>query len=227
MAPNFVYVLFGYGTGNMAISILKIGPYLGNHCSWSKINSIWTPWGRKMVHVKLPTFFSNSMFHIQIFKFWKSACISKTAARRAKMSLILTHCGRKSIYATLGPFFKYQISCPNIMEIWKLVRISKPATRRAKWSLISASCGRKRLHMQVWDVSSNSRFHAQMWKFKNSASISETAARTHMIEQKWAQFQPPEVERVCATSQTTSVLPSLFVPKIGMQILHLPANSVF
>ncbi len=47
------------------------------------------------------------------------------------------------------------------------------------------------VHMQLWDVSSKSRFHAQMWKFKKSTSTSENAARRHMVEQKWAQFQPP------------------------------------
>ncbi len=91
-----------------------------------------------------------------------------------------------------------------------MVCIPKMAARRAKISLLFTPWGRKRVHMQLWDVSSNSRFHAQIWKFKKSASISETAARTHMIEQKLAEFQPHGVERVCATSGTTSVLPSLF-----------------
>ncbi len=36
---------------------------------------------------------------------------------------------------------------------------------------------------------------------------------TMMEEQKWAQFQPPGVERVCATSRTTSVVPSLYYAK--------------
>ena len=66
--------------------------------------------------------------------------------------------------------------------------------------------------MQVWDLSSNSAFHAQIWKFKNSASISETAASRHIEE------------RVYATSRT--VLPYLFYAKTDMQILNLPANSV-
>ncbi len=79
--------------------------------------------------------------------------------------------------------------------------------------------------MQLWDLSSNSGFHAQIWKYKQSASFSETAAPRHMIESMRAQFQPSGVERVYATRRT--VLSSLFYAKTGMQILNLPANSVF
>ncbi len=93
-----------------------------------------------------------------------------------------------------------------------MVHISKTAAHREKISLISTPCGRKGVHATLGRVF-KFMYHVQIWKFKKSTNISETAARTHMVEQKWAQFQPHGVERICATSRTTSVLPSLFYAK--------------
>ena len=45
--------------------------------------------------MQLLALFSNSMFHALMWQFWKSAHISETAARRAKISSISTPWGRK------------------------------------------------------------------------------------------------------------------------------------
>ncbi len=62
---------------------------------------------------------SNSRFHAQIWKFWKLARISKTAARRAKISLILTSSGRNRVLCNFRTCPQIPDSCPN-MEILKI-----------------------------------------------------------------------------------------------------------
>ncbi len=116
---------------------------------------------------------------------------------------------------------------PKYGNFEKWLPVSKTDVRRAKISFISTPCGRKRVHIQLWDLSSNSRFHAQIRKFKKSASISETAARRHMVWHKWAQFEPHEAERVCVTSRTTSVHPSLFLCQNLHADLEFACNFCF
>ena len=93
-----------------------------------------------------------------------------------------------------------------------MARISKTAARRAKISLVSTLQGRKRVYVQLWDLSSNSRFHAQIWKFWESARISKKAARrakTMSISIPWG------IKRViCATFINFYQWPSL-MPKYG------------
>ncbi len=80
-------------------------------------------------------------FHAQLWQFWKSARISETAARTAKISSILTLWGRKRVGATPGKA-KFQAQ---IWQIWKSVRISETASSRAKIGSISTIFGRKQV----------------------------------------------------------------------------------
>ena len=104
---------------NMAI--LKIGLYLGK-CSLQSKNKLnyMTPQGRKRVYVQRLDLLSATKFNAQIRQFWISACISETAAHRAKISSISTPCDRKKLYVQLlVNFGQLPISCPN-MAILKI-----------------------------------------------------------------------------------------------------------
>ncbi len=62
------------------------------------------------------------------------------------------------------------------MAILKSARISKTAACRGNISSISTLCGRKAVYVQLLDLLSVTKFHAQMWQFWKSSYISETAA---------------------------------------------------
>ena len=129
-------------------------------------------------------------FHAQIWQFWKSAHISETAARRAKISSISTPWGRKRVYVQLLELWPMAKFHTQIWQFWKLACISETAARRAKISSISATWGRKRLYVQLLELWQMAKFHAQKWQFWKSARISETAA--HRV--KISSISTPEVE---------------------------------
>ena len=97
--------------------------------------------------------------------------------RRAKITLISTPLGLKeSTCATLGAVYKFQIHA----QIWKFRKsalILKTAARREKISLISTLWGRKRVHIQLWHLSSNIRFHVQNMEMLKIGPYLENAAR--------------------------------------------------
>ncbi len=83
--------------------------------------------------------------------------------------------GRKRVHVHIIWNFGTCLQIPafhaQIWQFWKSAHVTKNAVRRVKISLISTTWGRKRVHMQLWDLSSNSRFHAQIWKFWKMACI--------------------------------------------------------
>ncbi len=112
--------------------------------------------------------------HAQIWQFWKLACISETAARRAKMSSISTPCGRKRVYVQLLGLWPLAKFHAQIWQFWKLFRISETAARRAKISSTSTPSGRKRVYVQLLELWPIAKFHAQIWQFWKLFRISET-----------------------------------------------------
>ncbi len=73
------------------LAILKIGPYLGNHCPLreNKLNFDplgYTSWGRKRIYVQLLELWPMTKLHAQVF--WKWPNISETAVRWAKIRAI-------------------------------------------------------------------------------------------------------------------------------------------
>ncbi len=115
--------------------------------------------------------------------------------------------GTKTVHTQLWDLSSNSRFHALIWQFWKSARISKTAHRRAKISLISTPWSRKRAHMQLWDASSNSICHSQIFKFW-----------------KWARIlKKPRLDKI----GITSMLPLLFYTQISLQILNLPANSVF
>ena len=103
----------------------------------AKISSISPTWGRKRVYVQLLALSQMAKFHAQmawIGQFWKSARISETAPRRAKISTISPTWGKNRVYMyvqllelwLMGRFYA------QIWQFWKLARISETAARRVK-----------------------------------------------------------------------------------------------
>ena len=91
-------------------------------------------WGRKGVHVyaQLLELWPMAKFHAEIWSFWKSAPISETITRRAKISSISTPWGRKKVYVqllALRPMAKFHAQ---IWQFWKFACISGTAAHRAK-----------------------------------------------------------------------------------------------
>ncbi len=117
-------------------------------------------------------------FHARIhaWQFWKSACISETAACRAKISSILTPFGRKRAYDVqileLWPIAKFHVQ---IWQFCKSVYISETAACRAKISSISTPWERKRVYVQLLELLPVAKYHAQIWQFWKWACSSETA----------------------------------------------------
>ena len=150
------------------------------------MSSISIPWVEKWSICSFRHFFQIPGFMLKYGDFENRPVSRKRLSVEQKYAYFWPPGVEREHLAALGPFFKFQISYPNITEIL-VVRISKTAACIAKISLITTPWGKKRVHVQLWDISSNSRFHGQIWKFKISVSISETAARTHMVEQQEAQ----------------------------------------
>ncbi len=80
-----------------------------------------------------------------------------------------------SVCATSGTFANGQVSCSN-MAIFK-VGISEIASRRAKISSIWTPWGRTRVCLQLRDLLSVAKFHAQILQFWRLVHIMETAVR--------------------------------------------------
>ncbi len=106
--------------------------------------------------------------------------------------------------------------------------MSKTTAYTVKMSSISTPWGRKIFHMQLPALFSNFRFHGQIWQFCKSARISKTPARRAKIS---LILNPWGRKRAHMQLWDLSKQPLCFLlscmPKIGMQILNLPANSVF
>ena len=78
-------------------------------------------------------------FHAQIWQYllWKSARISDTDARRAKISFILTPWGRNRVYVQLLELWPMAKFHAQIWQFWKSAGISEAAVHRVKISSIS------------------------------------------------------------------------------------------
>ncbi len=147
----------------------------------AKISSILTPWGRKNYYVQLLALWPLAKFHAQIWQFWKLPSISQTAAHLPKLSSVSTPFGKKeSTRATSGRLANGQLSCPNMAIFENGPGILETAARGAKISSIATPC-RKRVYVQLLKIWPMTKFHAQIWQFWKSASISETAARRAKI----------------------------------------------
>ena len=152
----------------------------------------------------------------------------KMAHHRAKICLISTPLGveRNYKYATLGTFFKFQISCPNM----ELLKISTTATRGGKISLIWTPWGRKRVYMQPRELSSNSRFYAQIWKCWKPVCISKKAAcrvKINSISALWGRKRVYVQLREQALCFLLSFMPKPACRSwICLQILFSSLNSV-
>ena len=110
--------------------------------------------------------------------------------RKAKISSISTPWGRKRAYMQLLELWRLAKFHVQIWQFWKLARIT--AARRPKISSISTPWGRfefeirtsisrKRVYVQFLELWPIANFHAQVWQFRKSACISETAARRAKI----------------------------------------------
>ncbi len=88
----------------------------------------------------------------QIWKFSKSATISETAARRARMSSISSPWVRKREYVPLLDLWPMAKFHGQIWQFWKSAIIAETAAHRAKICSISISWVRKRVYVQLLEL---------------------------------------------------------------------------
>ncbi len=86
------------------------------------------------------------------------ACISETAARRAKITSISTPWVRKSVHVQLLELWPLTKFYTQIWQVRKLARILETVGRRAKVSSISSPWGRKTVYVHC----ATSGIHAQI-----------------------------------------------------------------
>ena len=153
------------------------------------------------------------------------AIILETAARRAKICSISTPLGRKRVYVQPWNFSQQPSFMPKYGNLKKNGQYlhRKPLPVELKISSILTYWGTKTVCVQLPKHLLMAKFHAQIWQFWKLGCDSEIAARRANI----SLISTPWGRKSSATLGTTSVLPSLFFAKTGMQILNLPANSVF
>ena len=153
-------------------------------------SSISTPWIERECMCNFWNF-PVDKFQAQICQFWKSACILEMAVSRGEKSSISTPWRRKSI---------------------PICAISRTTSLLSSLFSSAWPC-----QQSLVKLSSNSRFHTQIWKCKNWL-----LSRIRLpIERKLAQFRSPVVEREYICNVGTS----LQVPDFMLEYGNLKKKS--